>query len=242
MHHLTRRALAVLPPIASLFFLLPGAAQAATRTYIITDFDSVRVEAPIAVAVQTRRGVTARGEGDADLLERLSLTVSARVLTVRLKPSPFEGRRTGAGATVRLFLTAPALRGASLAGSGTLAIEGMAALNARVASSGSGSLSVAGIAADTLAVVQQGAGALRLAGKAGKGAVQLLGSGVIDASALTVADLDVNAEGAGSVAALATRSAKIVAVGAASVTVEGHPACTVRHAGSGTVSCSGADF
>lgn len=241
MHHLKRRALAALLPAGSLL-LLPGAAQAATRTYIVTDFDSVRIEAPIAVGIETKRGVTARGDGDADFLERLDLKVSARVLTVRLKPSPFEGRRSDVGATARLFLTVPSLRSAQLAGSGTLAIEGMKALDARIVSVGSGALSVAGIDADALTVLQQGSGTLRLTGKAGKTVMQLSGSGAIDSAKLTVADLEVNAEGAGSVRTLATRSAKVVAVGAASVTVEGHPACTVRHAGSGTVNCSGEDF
>jgi hypothetical protein len=221
--------------------LASGAAQAATRTYIVTDFDSVRVEAPIAVAVQTRRGVTARAEGDADLLERIDLSVSSRVLTVRLKRSPFEGNRDE-GAAARLFLTVPALRSAQLSGSGTLAIEGFAAQNARIVAAGSGMLSAAGVNGDTLSVLQQGSGAVRLSGKAGKATIQLSGSGSIDTGALTAPDIEVTAEGAGSVKALATRSAKIVAIGPASVTVDGHPACTVRHAGSGPVICAGEDY
>lgn len=239
MHHLMRGTLAALSLVP---LMLGTAAQAATRTYIVTDFDSVRVEAPIAVAIATKRGVTARGEGDAEFLERLDLSVSARVLTVRLKPSPFEGRRSAVGATPRLLLTVPALRSAQLAGSGTLAIEGMNAQTARIMSSGSGMLSAAGIDADTLTVLQQGSGTVRLTGKARKSIMQLSGSGVVAAPALTVSDLEVTAEGAGVVNTLATRSAKVVALGAASVTVDRHPACTVRHTGSGTVTCSGEDF
>lgn len=241
MHKLMKPVLAALALSGSLT-LAGGAAQAATRTYIVTDFDSVRVEAPIAVAVQTRRGVTARGEGDTDLLERIDLSVSSRVLTVRLKRSPFEGSRSGEGANVRLFLTVPALRSAQLSGSGTLAIEGFAAQNARIVAAGSGMLSAAGVNADVLTVLQQGSGAVRLLGKAAKATVQLSGSGSIDTSALTAPDIEVTAEGAGSVKALATRSAKVVAIGPAAVTVDGHPACTVRHAGSGPVVCAGEDY
>ena len=216
----------------------PRTTPAANRTYIVTDFDSVRVEAPIAVAVQSGRGVTARGEGDRDMLERVDLNVSGRILTVRLKPSPFEGRRGDNEGMIRLFLTTPSLRRAHLAGSGALAVSGMKALNGEILATGSGALSAAGVNADTLTVAQQGSGTLTIAGKAGKATVQLSGSGSIDTGGLTAPDVEVTAEGAGSVKALATRAAKVTAIGAASVTIDGHPACTVRHAGSGTVTCA----
>ncbi len=227
--------------LAGAAMLLAGAAQGATRNYIVTDFDSIRVEAPIAVGVQTKRGVTARAEGDAALIGRIDLTVSSRVLIVRLKPSAFEGR-SGEEGTARLYLTAPSLRRAQLSGSGTLAIEGMSGQTTQIIASGSGALSAAGIDGDNLTVLQQGSGAMKLTGKARKAIVQLSGSGSIDGTAFTAADIEVTAEGAGAVKALATRSAKVVAVGPASVSVEGNPACTVRHTGSGTVSCGRKEF
>jgi hypothetical protein len=223
---------------------LAASAQGATRTYIVTDYDTLRVDAPISVSVQTKRGATARAEGDADMLQRIDLSVSARVLTVRLKPSPFEGRRNdGRTATsTRLFLTVPALRRVQLSGAGSLAIEGMAAQRAEIAAAGSGALRVNGLAGDNVAVLQQGSGAVSLAGRAGKATVQFSGSGAIDAGALVTADLEVTAEGSGVVKAQATRAAKIVATGPASVTVEGKAACTVRHVGSGSVTCGGESF
>ncbi|MBO9574383.1 MAG: DUF2807 domain-containing protein [Sphingobium sp.] len=238
MHILNRLGLSFLLAGA----LLPGAAQAATRTYIVTDFDTIRLEAPIAVAVQAKRGTTARGEGDADLLQRVDLSVSARVLTIRLKPSPFEGRRSDAGQTARIFLTVPSLRRAQLSGSGTLAIDGMGGQAAEIIAAGSGALSVVNFSGDLLSIMQQGAGATRVSGKAAKAVIQFSGSGAIDTSVLTAADLEVNAQGAGTIRALATRSAKVAALGPAVVVVDGHPACTVRHAGSGTVTCAGKDY
>jgi hypothetical protein len=216
--------------------------KAAARSYIVTDFDSVRVEAPIAVAIASRRGVTARGEGEAAMLERIELKVSGRVLTVRLKPSPFEGARAAGDMPARLFLTAPALRAVQLAGSGAMLVDGLRGDRAEVVASGSGSLRVANIDSANLSVTQSGAGQLRLAGKAGNAALRVSGSGEVNASALTISDLDLTAEGAATTQALATRSAKIVAIGSASVDVDGHPACTVRHVGSGTVVCGGMDY
>jgi hypothetical protein len=34
----------------------------------------------------------------------------------------------------------------------------------------------------------------------------------------------------------------VTAIGPATVSVDGHPACTVRHAGGGTVSCGGEGY
>jgi hypothetical protein len=222
--------------------LAASAANAASRSYIVSDFNSIRVEAPIAVAVLARAGVTARGEGDAQMLERIALTVSGGVLTVRLKPSAFEGARGGENMPVKLFLSAPALRSAMLAGSGTLVVQGLRAARSEVIAAGSGALRVSGIDSANLSVAQMGAGELHLAGKAGDAAMRFSGTGAVKAGGLTVADLDVTAEGSGTSQLLATRSARIVAIGAANVAVDGHPACTVRHIGSGTVACGGAAF
>lgn len=221
--------------------LVPSPTLAATRTYIVTDFDSVRLEAPIAVAVQNRRGVSARGEGDRELLERVDLIVSGRVLTIRLKPSPFGGRSAPSGG-VRLFLTAPSLRRLELAGAGTLAADGLDALRGDLRSAGSGILSIRNISSDTLSVAQMGSGTIDLAGKAGKVVMRLSGSGILDATKLDAADLDLTAEGASIARARASRAARIVAIGPGLVSVEGRAACTVRHAGSGTVTCSGENF
>jgi hypothetical protein len=222
--------------------LLGGAAQAATRNYIVTDFDTVRVEAPIAVGVQMRRGVTARGEGDTDVLERIELNVSGRILTVRLKPSPFQGGKSDQGVTTRLFLTTPQLRRAQLSGSGTLAINGMDGQNAEIIATGSGAVTASGVNAANFSVALQGSASVTLAGKALKATFISAGNGAIDGSALTVSDLEVTAQGTGAIKALATRAAKVTALGPAAVSVDGHPACTVRHAGGGTVSCGGEDF
>ncbi|HEY1125732.1 MAG TPA: DUF2807 domain-containing protein [Sphingobium sp.] len=240
MHKLNRRLMPA--TLASALLMTAGPAVAATRTYIVTDFDTVRLEAPIAVGVQTRRGATARGEGDADLLERIELLVQGRVLTIRLKPSPFEGRKSDRGMTARLLLTTSQLKRAHLSGPGTLAIKGMAGQNAELVAAGSGMLSAAGVDADTFSVALQGPASVKITGKARKATFMSSGSGAIDGSALTASDLEVTAQGTGIVQALATRSARVVAIGPASVSIDGRPACTVRHTGSGTVNCGGEDF
>ncbi len=222
--------------------LAASPAQAATRGFIVTDFDSLRLEGPIDVTIDTGRGVSARGEGDADLLERLDLSVSARVLTIRLKRSPFESRRETTSGPLRLTLTAPTLRRLQLAGSGSIKARGLDKLRAEIMAAGSGSIAVSGIASDTLSVVQAGSGAIALAGAVKSLTIRVSGSGSLDAKALTAADLDLSLDGSASVDLSTDRTAKIVAAGPGSVIVTGKAACTVRHSGSGAVRCGGRSY
>ena len=226
---------------AALALLATSPAHAATRGFIVTDFDSLRLEGPIEVSIETGRGVSARGEGDADLLDRLDLAVSARVLTIRLKRSPFESRETRNG-PLRLTLTAPTLRRLQLSGAGSIKAKGLDKLRAEVISAGSGSIAVAGIATDTLSVAQLGSGAIALAGAAKSLTMRVSGSGSLDAKTLTAADLDLTLDGSASVTLVADRTAKIAATGPGSITITGKAACTVRHTGSGAVTCGARSY
>lgn len=217
-------------------------AEGATRSYIVTDFDTLRLEAPLELTVTTGRGVSARGEGGTDLLERLDLSVNARTLTIRIKPALFEARRDQGTGPVRLALTVPALRRLQLSGAGSVRATGLDKRAAEVLVSGSGSASVSGIDADTLSVLQTGSGSVQLSGQARSLLVRATGSGVIDAKGLITRDLDATLEGAGSLETTAERSAKVVANGPGTVTIAGKGACTVRHAGSGAVRCGGEMF
>lgn len=222
--------------------LAPSGASAASRTYIVTDFDSLRLDAPIDVSVETGRGISARGEGDREVLERIDLSVSARVLTIRLKPSPYSARPSGGLGATRLSLTVPALRRIRLTGAGSLHAKGLDRGRVEIVAAGSGTLAVAGVDSDMLDVTQLGAGSVALAGKTKSLVLRISGAGAFDAGALDAADLDLRLDGPASVTAKAARAARIVAVGPGSVTVTGKGACTVTHAGSGTVLCGGASY
>jgi len=210
---------------------------AATRSFIVTDFDNVRMEAPIEATVTSGSGVSARGEGDADMLERVDMSVSARTLVIRLKPSMNEARRSRNSDTARLFITVPVVRRVQLSGPGSLKVTGLDKLNAEVLASGSGALAINGIATDNLGVVQTGSGAMQLSGRAKKLDVHLTGSGSFAAGGLASDDLSLTLEGSGAAEATADRGATIVARGSGSVEVRGKGACSVNSSGSGSVNC-----
>lgn len=229
-------------PLWIALLVCSGAATAATRTYIVTDFDTVRLEAPLEVAVETGRGVTARGEGDREMLERIDLVVSARTLTIRLKPSPFEGRPQKAIAPTRLLLSAPSLRRIQHSGSGTMTVRGLDRSRADIVTAGSGSLTITAIATDQLSLTQMGSAMVSMSGSARNANLRVSGSGGADLAGLKAADLELTLEGSANVAAMAERSARLTVTGPGSVTITGTPACTVRHAGSGLVACGGGTY
>ncbi|MBB5987380.1 head GIN domain-containing protein [Sphingobium lignivorans] len=240
-HGSGRSLLSLLCGLATAF--AASGASAATRGYIVTDFDSVRLEGPIEVTVRTGRGVSARGEGDADLLDRVQLSVSARVLTIRLRPSPYEARRgTASSGPIRLFLSAPSLRRVQLSGAGTLRADGLARARSEIVTAGSGTLEISGIDADDLSVAQLGAGSITLSGKAKRTALRASGSGVIAAEALRSADFDLTLDGSADVTATAERSARLIVIGSGSARIEGPAACTVSRSGNGAVLCGGKSY
>lgn len=211
--------------------------SAATRTYIVTDYDSVRVEGPLQVSIQTGRGASARGEGDREVLDALELRVSSRVLTVRFRPSAVEANRRSNLGDVRLALTVPELRRVHFTGTGSLRADGLIKSEAELSVTGSGQVKITGIASDGLKVSQSGAGSISLSGRARKAEVRTSGSGLIDAADLRVGDLEVSVSGTATVDAFAERTAKVVVTGVGRVGVRGRPACTVRQAGGATVIC-----
>ena len=212
-------------------------AVAATRTYIVTDYDSIRVEGPLEVTVQTGRGASARGEGDRAALDALQLTVSARILTVRFRSSVAGAPVQGDRGAVRLTLTAPTLRRVQLTGSGLLRADGLARGGAQISTLGSGRVEISGIDSDDLELAQRGAGSAALSGRTRNAQIRLSGNGSLDARDLQVTDLDLAIDGAATAEASAERTAKVMLVGSGSATVIGRPACTVRQAGSGIVRC-----
>jgi hypothetical protein len=220
--------------------LFPEPAAAATRTYIVTDYDSIRVEGPMNVNVVTGRGASAKGEGGRDALDALDLQVNSRVLVVRFRKTASGAPNQGNIGGVNLLLTTPALKRVYFTGSGTVSADGLSKGDAEITAAGTGRVTISGIATDSLLVSQTGAGTVSLAGRAKNARIRASGNGSIEAGALQVNDLTLAINGAATVEAHADRAAQVSLVGSGSATVNGRPACTVRQAGGGVVRCGAA--
>lgn len=222
------------------FALFAMPAAAATQPLVVTNFDSVRMEAPVALVVSTGGGVSARAEGDRDMLDRLDISVSGNQLTVRLRPL-LAGKR-GSSGKLTVYASTSQVRRLLLNGSGSVELDRMKVERGDVAVNGSGSVRIADVAADRLTVVQSGSGSAQLAGRAGMADLRLLGSGSLDAEGLRAGSAKVLADGSGSIILTANGDVQIEARGPSDVTIAGKAACKVNRSGNGSVSCGGQEY
>jgi hypothetical protein len=102
--------------------------------------------------------------------------------------------------------------------------------------SGSGSLKLSGETGKKLAVSVSGSGSITVSGQVDKAALDISGSGEVDAGKLRTQDLEVEVAGSGTVVAHAARSAKVEVSGAGDVTISGNPKQrSVERSGAGEV-------
>lgn len=219
----------------SLVFV-PIAAQAAERTYSITDFERIRVTGPFRVNIIADRLTSAKASGSTDTLDRTRLDVQGRTLFIRMDRSNFGGSEPK-GPPAVITIRAPALKEASLAGSGAISLTGMKGLRVALVVEGSGTLTAGNVDADRLDVGVIGTGTIAMSGKARTASVTGRGAGSVKAGDLAIDDLTLNWESAGDGTFAAKRTAKVTSIGTGNVTVSGKAACTVTNGGNGQVSC-----
>lgn len=212
-------------------------AEAAERSFTVTDFDRVDISGPYKVRLAVGKASSAKAIGTREAIDRLDVEVQGKTLRIRTDSSAWGGYPGQRGGDVELVLTTAALSRASVNGSGSLNIDKMRGMKLELNLTGSGSIGVGAVEADVLWLNQMGSGRIELAGKAKTLRGQVHGSGSLLGSALTADDLQITADSAGQVTLGAVRSAKVTSTGAGDVTVSGSAACTVKRTGSGTVRC-----
>ena len=233
-----RSALRTLTAMA-LLAASPFPASAATRGYTITSFDAIRVDAPVTVILTTGSGASARAEGDQALLDRLTVAVSGRLLSIGLiRPRP--GEKSGGAATLRL--STGDLNRVVLTGGGSVTINRMKGLRGDIVLGGNGDVTVAAVDLDRIDVALAGGGRATLNGRTGVANIRVNGPGAVAASGLRARQATLGNDGPGSIAMTAEVTAKIVSTGSGDVTVTGAAACTVDNRGTGRIACGGDDF
>lgn len=218
----------------------PGWALAAEgRTYTVSSFDSLRVDAPVTVRLATGLGSSARAEGPRATLDRLRVEVSGRVLKISMVAAPDGGRSAG---PAMLALSTGDLRRVMLTGGGSVAVDRIKGLSAEIVLGGNGNVTVGSVELDRLTVMLAGGGQVTLAGKAGVADLRVSGPGSIVADKLNARQAKLASEGPGSIALTASVSADIRASGSGDVTVLGKAACTVANEGTGRIECAGKGY
>ena len=207
------------------------------RTYKVGAFDRITVAGPYEVTVKTggEPGVVAHG-GEAVLAET-DFIVEKGVL--KIVPKRKNGFRWnwGSNGKVRVDVSAAALRGATIAGSGAVQIDRVAGGDFAGKVAGSGDLGIAQMDAGKVELAVAGSGNVRAAGKARSLDISIAGSGDVDVSALDVVAAEVSIAGSGNVRARATGTAAVSIMGSGDVEISGGAKCDVSKKGSGEVRC-----
>ena len=217
--------------------LLAAPAEGAVRNFSVTSFDRIRVDGPYQVTLKTKVAPFARATGAQASLDAVSIKVEGRTMIVRTNPSATWGGYPGEGrGPVTIELGTHDLSAAWINGAGALAVDKVKGLSFDLAIQGSGVARIDSAEVDQLKIGLSGTAGTRIAGKAGKLSATVRGSSSLDGEALRVKDAVIGAEGPATVRAAISGTAKVDALGLASVTLTGNPSCTVKSEGSASVS------
>ena len=219
---------------------LAAPAHAADRSYVVTNFDRVRVDGPYSVQVEvgTGGGAAASASGDDRALGDLDISVNGGTLTVRKGSQGWGERGKASGPPPVIILRTPAVRGATVVGGAKLALNGRlrtARLDVQI--TGAGTIDARGVDADDVVVTVIGNGNVALAGRTARARFSTNGGGSIAATALDAGEIVVTLEGAGETRASARYLADLTNKGLGLIAVAGKPKCTVRGQSVGPIEC-----
>lgn len=229
-----KHSLAILA-LAAIASIPTPAQSAANRNFGITGFDRIRVDGPYEVQLTTGVAPFARAKAaSSSALDNVSMRVEGRTLIIRKSAATSDS--DGRSSPVIIELGTHELSAAWLNGSGSVQINKIKGATFDLSVVGAGAAMVGAIDADQLKLALAGSGTARISGKANKVNAVVRGSSTLDAQAITTKEADIGAEGPSLVRLTVTQSAKINAVGLASVALQGNPSCVIKTEGSASVS------
>lgn len=214
-----------------------GAAQAATRNFLVGSFSHVRIDGPFAVTVTTGASAGAQATGSLNALDALTIRVDGDTAVVTMGAGNWSSDAGQMITPPQVALTTPMLSAATINAGATLTITAMKGQKVSLSVNGSGTLNVAAITADLLDARLVGTGQMMLAGKAQRALITVSGAGSVDAKELAVGDLTARSDGPGRLDLAARYTATITTTGLGPVIIAGSPSCTVRAFAGGPVRC-----
>ena len=224
--------------IAALCLLILAAAPAgaANRNFGVSGFDRIRVDGPYRVSVTTGVPASAIASGSTAALDGVAIDVQGRTLIVRSGRQSWGGYPGTAKGPVEIRIGTHDLNTVWVNGSGSVAIDKVRGLSFDLSIQGSGSVTIGSVAVDQFKLGMSGSSSVSLSGQAPKLTAIIRGMSQLDASGLKVKDAVIGAEGPATIKANVTGSAKVDAQGTTAIELAGGPSCTVRAAGSASVS------
>lgn len=207
------------------------------RNFQVGAFDKVALEGSHDVVVTVGGQPSVRAEGDAEEIARLDIRVengSLRIGTRRESRSWF-----GHHGRVTVYVTAPALNGASIGGSGDMRIDRVQAQTFGASVAGSGDMEIGALRARVASFDIAGSGGIRAAGAAERASLAIAGSGNLALDGLQTRRASVSVAGSGDIAIQASEAVDGSLMGSGDLEVRGAAHCTVTKSGSGDIRCGG---
>lgn len=218
---------------------IAGTAEAKERKLSGYSFDAIQITGNVNVTIQTGQGSSAVAEADTRrALDRISVRKSGSELIVAVRPQTNLSDRFSSEPPIELRLTTNRLTKILHRGPGSIAVDDMEARNTSIRVGGFGSVTVGNIETDRLEISMNGGGELTIGGEARLANVALLGSSRLDATALSVEDLDLTHRGPANSQIFVERQAEINNSGSGSIQINGRPKCLVRNAGAAEIICN----
>ena len=211
-----------------------------SRAFPVGQFQRIEVSGPYEVNVATGQAPSVKATGNQKMIDHMVVEIEGG--TLKIHPEKRGGFHMGwsnnRNGNARVTVTAQALDGAAIAGSGALAIDRIAGDSFEGSVAGSGDLRLANVDVQKLKMAIGGSGSIEAAGRARDANYAIGGSGDIRAAKLAAQTAKVSIGGSGNIAGNASETAKVSIAGSGNVNITGGAKCEVSKAGSGDVSCS----
>ncbi|HYW14599.1 MAG TPA: head GIN domain-containing protein [Allosphingosinicella sp.] len=209
----------------------------ATRNFQVGAFDRISLTGASNVVVTVGGAPSVRAEGDLALLEKLEIKVENGILRIGYKKGDWSFGWRKDRQPVTVHVSAAALRGAEVAGSGDMKIDKIEGGDFAGEIAGSGEIELASLRARNAKFSIAGSGGVTASGSAETAEFDIAGSGGVRAAGLQVRSAKVSIAGSGNVETKATESASVDIMGSGDVVVTGGARCSVNKMGSGDVRC-----
>jgi len=197
------------------------------------EFAGVTLAGPDNI-VFTTGDFSIRAEGDAKAIEELRYKISGDEIKIGRDSS---GPSWSDHGKATIYVSAPSLKSAKLAGSGDMDVDAMTTEATKLSIAGSGNIRVAKIETASLNSKIAGSGNLTLAGTAQTIDISIAGSGDVSGKDMKADSASISVAGSGDVELSSDGSVDAKVMGSGDVRIHGNAKCKSRATGSGDITC-----
>ena len=197
-------------------------------------FEGVTLAGPDNIVFTTGDDYSIRAEGDPEAIEQLRYKISDDQIKIGREGKDMSWSDKG---KATIFVTAPSLKSAKLAGSGDIEIDAMTTDSTKLSIAGSGNIRVAKVDTASLSSKIAGSGNLVMAGNADTIDISVAGSGDVSGKDLKADSVDISVAGSGDVELSSDGSVNAKVMGSGNVRIHGDAKCKSRAAGSANITC-----